>query len=396
MQKRDLKSLFVLLFPVLLILPLPLIVSAIATALMIVNLIVLRISNKQKEYFRITSFLILCVLVFFLDGITGILSGKMDSDMIYRGSRASFVFIPLLFSFCAKHLETLKNKILVSFVIGVLLYIVFAYGYLVYFYNFITNRPFVLNHYLKYDLYNYLPFAYHHTYLGLYFCFSILILLYYFQSNKQINKTQRLALSVFVFLNQLFIGGKLTVLLSCLIILHYALNSFFFWKKKQNLPNKIVKFTITFLTGFGFLFVLYRKGLWRTINNSISRRIEIWRCSLNSIGERPFLGWGRKIGQNQIEACGIENVFGTHNQLLEEFLYYGVFGLWFVAFFVILGIKSKKDLMFKQFLFLILIVSLFENVFSLQRGILFIAFFSSMFYFTNLSKGNNAQVFTNE
>ncbi len=378
MQKIDWKNLFILIFPIILVLPLPLIVSAIALALALLNLVILSIIEGGKKKFLVTPFFLLCATAFFLDLLTGLLRGEPLSGALFRETRLSLILIPLVFAFSIRQLNSLKRPILLSFLIGTLLYIFYAYAYLIYFYNFRSHRSFELNQYLKYDLYNYLPFAYHHTYLGFYFCFSILIVLFY--AKKAIGTKYVLPLALFIFMNQLFMGSKLTVFLSGFAILFYVLRKQFS-KTKKTVSNVVASVVLLTATPIVLLLLLQRQGLLQTIGNSIERRLDIWRCALDLIQQKVLVGWGKIVGSEQLEQCVPHSVYGTHNQFLEEFQYYGLFGAWIFLFFYILWLKSKADLLFKSFIILIFIVSLIESVFSLQRGVLFVMFFSSLFYF---------------
>ncbi len=367
-------------FPAVLVLPFPPIVSIIALILALFNISILAYAGEKKAKKNLLNPLLLIgILVFLLDGITGILR-DFSFEPFVRESRLSFLVIPLIFSNAYKTLKRLRLAIMTSFVIGLVGYILFSYGYLIYFYNYLTNRSFAINHYLKYDLTTNLPNAYHHTYLGLYLSFAILILLYYAYYDKKISVKIALPLAFFLFVNQIFMGSKITIVMSVLLFVFVLGHHHIIGTRKAILKGGILLMALTALAIF-FTSSLKKQGLLSTMDNSINFRVEAWQCATRLIGENAVLGWGRKNGANALDNCVATEMKGTHNQYLEEFLYYGIFGLWILFFFVIIWRKSSSDSLFRGLVAILFILTFSENIFSLQRGIIFIAFFTSLFYF---------------
>lgn len=353
------------------ILPFPLIVSSISLGVACLNLLILFFYDKKTKRTNNDFFLILFGLyTLLLDSITNSLR-EMNFDLTIKESRISFLIIPLVFWIGQKQLQKVRKKILLGVVFGVILYILYCICFLVYFHSFMTNRPFVFNHFLKYDLSYYLPGAYHHTYIGMYMTFSIIIL-----TNKIIyKKNSQILLSILlIFACQIFIGGNLSIVLSFIVL------SIFVFKQikltKIMIKWGLLLFLIIFL-GFS-----YFSGIFDTITFSVNNRLESWVCSFKGFLNNSFVGLGNDVF-SYLSTCINSDAISSHNQYLNELMTYGVFGFW--VFFILYKLfKSlyKKNIT-KYFALLIIILCLTENILSLQRGIFFFSFFSSLFIYTN-------------
>ncbi len=175
---------------------------------------------------------------------------------------------------------------------------------------------------------------------------------------------------VFVIVNQAFMGGKITLILSLLVVSAYV------WKKSINKRLVLIGFAII---STGFIFFLNLGGLFKSLNFSISNRLLSWKCSLNAIVENPWFGLGKESTYAYLRECLGNEAVSTHNQIFNEFVNYGVFGAWIILFYWLLIKRSRKDIVFSLWVGLIITLSLFENIISLQRGILFVSFFSVIF-----------------
>ena len=161
---------FILLFPIVLVLPIPLIFSSISLGLAIANLLV--VNYKEFSWRAVKNvitrpFVILLIFVFFLEILTNIFR-SFEFSLTIREVRLSFLIVPMCLMLTKTHLVKIKDHILQFFVIGVLLYIVYADLYLIYFYNYMPFADFKFDYNLKYAYTSMVPGAYHHTYQGLY------------------------------------------------------------------------------------------------------------------------------------------------------------------------------------------------------------------------------------
>lgn len=120
--------------------------------------------------------------------------------------------------------------------------------------------------------------------------------------------------------------------------------------------------------------------------SSSELRVGIWKCSIESILESPWFGAGigntRLILENCFEHYQqvefFEGEYNSHNQFMHYWLAGGVLGVLILSIFfgylLWTSLKSKNEILL-YFLIYFLIISLTENYFSRQLGIMMWAFF---------------------
>lgn len=125
----------------------------------------------------------------------------------------------------------------------------------------------------------------------------------------------------------------------------------------------------------------------------LSIRIVKWKCSLIGIMENPIFGTGSGDAVDYLVKCyekknfwGMypQYRFNAHNQFLETALTFGFSGLLvFLVIIVVLLSEARKgrDMVFCGFILLFCFASLTESILERQWGVVFFAFFSSVFYF---------------
>lgn len=125
----------------------------------------------------------------------------------------------------------------------------------------------------------------------------------------------------------------------------------------------------------------------------VSIRLVKWACSLEGISQHPLLGVGTGDGIDFLVSCyesrnfwGMypQYRFNSHNQYLETWLALGVVGFGFLIAILFMGIAKglqSKDFVRVAFLLLIATCFLTESVLERQWGVVFFAFFSSLFIF---------------
>jgi O-antigen ligase len=126
-------------------------------------------------------------------------------------------------------------------------------------------------------------------------------------------------------------------------------------------------------------------------------RITRWEAVFSAIKERPIFGYGsameKKVLHESFQKNGLNfaatNNYDSHNQYLSIWIEFGLIGLCLFLFYlfsnVYFSFKNKDKVSFFFFASLVL-VGLFENLFKNNAGIIFIAFFSNIFLFSNQKK----------
>jgi O-antigen ligase len=369
------------LFAFMLALPFPLIYAAIAMGIMVVNAALL----TKKENFKLTKWVVLCLLFFSIDIIRSLLFEASFKG--FSETKLSFIVVPILFYNIKEHLIAQRKNIMRFFAYGVVAYVLYAIGYLIFFYikwypRYIFSFT---DHYVVYVLFNYLPGAYHHTYIGIYIAFAMIILFDEVKhTQKKSYKYLKLFLFFLIFLMQFYIGSKMTMALSVLGLLIYV--SF------SRLGKKMFYTLFAGISAVSLVFFFFVKDwIMRGINKSVGYRLEYWEKASELIQENPWFGIGVKnIKKNELLMLDGEiRSLIPHNLYLHELLANGIFGIIFILFlfyFLFRKAFEANDVVFISFMFLCALLSLSEDLLYLQKGIFFFILFATLFVVTHKKK----------
>ena len=384
MIKEKLDKICITVFVVSLSLPIPIIYSAISFSLC---LFLLSFNFKLGAFLRIPkdTFLILCLSFFFIDFIRNSIILEFDKSQ-FQSIKLAFLIGPFVLLKSHKFLKENINFILISFTVGVGIYICYAWFYALYFYflKFPEFYTFSLSDgYLRYMFYNYLPNAFHHTYIGIYIMFSVIIIYVETFNLKKIKSVFGLSLIVFLIISLFYMSSKLTFLMTVLSLFLISLKV----DKRYYLFISITTITATF--GL-FLFLNKADRILLSLKHSVDYRMEIYSCGIKACLDNFLLGIGYDnftlIINKYCNTFELFEHFIPHNIFLREFLSNGFFGfavlLSLIIFLLIVSFKSRN------IFFILLVVSLFivgliEDVLYIQRGVLFFVFFISLFYSIN-------------
>lgn len=247
----------------------------------------------------------------------------------------------------------------------------------------------------------------HPTYLGLYNCLAISILLQNFFLNNK-NKILNLVLIIFLSIIVFMLGSRISLI--CLIIIFcYLFFSFFREISKTfryvvlflfiSLPliifssMPIIKERMIDMTfGLAESFSYAQYGNNTKYDGGISPRLDMWKCAIEITKDRALLGNGYGYTQDLLNRCYRENGYDsfanlnyqTHNQYLNNYARGGIIGLivllilYFYSFYYSI---VRKDRLHTSFLVLIIVTSLTENLLNLHFGIVLFAYFNSFFFF---------------
>ncbi|WP_411029406.1 O-antigen ligase family protein [Spongiimicrobium sp. 3-5] len=373
-SKQILTHFGILLFPFVLPLPLPLNIKSIALILFAATLIF----NVSKDGFLINKLVTdkIVVLFFWLFFLDPILSYVRGDGFYISDLRISFMVLPILCLLNKDWVEFYRSKILKTYTIGVFFYIFFTIGYVVYFY-FISSKEFAVDYFLKYVTYHFLPYAIHHTYLGIYISFAASIIIF----DKELKNGVKVFLCLILFLSIFIIASKLSILLFILVI------SFCLSVNFKYSFSKIVLFIIfivlisTLIIGFFYL----QTDLFRTLDISINNRERLFGCSFEGISDNLLIGIGSANIKGFIEQCDPTLVgMDTHNIFLQEFLANGIFGftvLISLLFTFLRGFIEKKVILGIVLILMLSTFGLTENLLNLQHGVTFFIFFLLLFHY---------------
>ena len=335
------------------------------------------------------------------------------------GRYATYLLIPFFLLVLDKdQLIYLKRKSLLGLIAGVTIaaLVLLTNNFIKYY----STRPLFA---IDKDLFNYYH-TYHcfteilkiyPTYFGLYAILSLIGSLEILLTNMSKREKILVGLTIPVqLLTILFLNARVITIIVILLLVYYS----FVLLKRVYFRSKICFFTSImgmFLVSI-LLFSSVRKtymysrfsqelvwDLTPNINTAYNgkykadSRIARWEAAFSAIKERPIFGYGsameKKVLHESFQKNGLNfaatNNYDSHNQYLSIWIEFGLIGLCLFLFYlfsnVYFSFKNKDKVSFFFFASLVL-VGLFENLFKNNAGIIFIAFFSNIFLFSNQKK----------
>jgi O-antigen ligase len=256
--------------------------------------------------------------------------------------------------------------------------------------------------------YTSLSYALHPSYLAMYIVFSIAILLYLFDLNSFDikvsflgNKLIRLFIYLFFSVVVVMLSSK-SGMLSIALLIAFALLYLMFVKRKILLSSVSILFialSIILLPKIAPYPYSRLKAAFSAVENAensknengegTGERMMIWKTSHTLIYEHPFgvgVGDVKTVLMAEYKNTGMliaaKKHLNCHNQYLQTGLAIGIPGLLLFAgmlFFPIYTSLKKMEYLFTAFILLVSFNFLFESMFETQAGVIFYAFFYSLF-----------------
>ncbi|MDC1221565.1 O-antigen ligase family protein [Salibacteraceae bacterium] len=232
-------------------------------------------------------------------------------------------------------------------------------------------------------------FHIHPTYITT--AWSWALLLFWIKSNLKL--THKLSIAILFLLMIALTGGKMPLLALVICSIIYV-------ARQSSIPLKIRLSLLASIPIFATLISItpvmqerfaeissieldYQEGQMLT---STELRLGVWKCSIESIMDNLWTGVGIGNTRETLEHCFekyqqvefFEGEYNTHSEWMHYWLASGFFGVLILALFFGYLIrsagKSKRELLLYFLLFFILI-SMTENYFSRQIGVMLWAFF---------------------
>ena len=125
-------------------------------------------------------------------------------------------------------------------------------------------------------------------------------------------------------------------------------------------------------------------------SEEVNFRYGIYHCVSFVLKENWIMGVGPGNVQKKLDNCYAGYTYknyddytkieyNSHNQYLDIWLKYGIFGLVLFFVFLLWGIKNM-NLYYGIFIFIIMAAMLTENIFDRQIGVVFFTFFNTLFF----------------
>jgi len=379
-MKGYLKYSGILLFAFAIPLPVPLKIISICFIALLINLLLLR-GGEKPALVIMNIFFILFFLFFFIDVVRSLfLPGGPEFG--FREVKLPFLALPFLFIWKAQVLRPILKPIFISFMAGTIVYIVYAWGFAVYFYT-ISYAHYEFNFFDGYAVYLldfHLPGAIHRAYIGIYLTFVALVVYYYTIVKKEIRYSIGIGWLVFYAFNIFYIGSKSAMFLFIFLI---GVISVYAYRKDFN--NKMLyRFIAVFIVLVIGGAVLMGKWLPASLLSSVEKRFVIYECDTKVAVENFAFG----VGYNQVRASsalcpGYDGELMTHNMLFNELIANGIAGaLILIAMFIYLTRRAilYENIILLCILCLFLFAGMVEDVLSRQWGVMFFVFFTGLLF----------------
>lgn len=327
--------------------------------------------------------------------------GIIYSDHPHEGffqleKKFTLLAVPLIFLLLPELNKEDRDSLLKAFVFSILIVSVICYVQALY--NVLTHSSLrVEGQEREYYYFSYIfltdSVSIDPIYLSMYSIFCILIVL---QVYEQRRKMQIILIAYFVVFN-LLIASRMGILaMVFLLILHFAKIDSRKWKSVLIIAGLLALtvgalFFIQPLNERFFVDLHYSysdaySGNW----NSITMRLAIWSCVLETVSSSWIFGFGTGDGLYALFDTyhehnfvrGFEDEYNAHNEFLNMMLDVGLVGAvsLIIIFFrtLILTIYEKRTL-FMEFILLIAVFCLVEVILNRQKGVVFFSFFYSLF-----------------
>jgi len=262
-------------------------------------------------------------------------------------------------------------------------------------------------------LYGKLSMGYHTSYYSMYLCLSLAIIMFYiFTKWNDISLWKRMLFlvskPVFLVLIVLLMSksGIITLVFVVVITIMYLL----FLKKIIQASLLLSAVVILLFTAIhlipetkvrivGTIDLLLNKSTEINPNSveSTAERLLIWPVAIELISEHPLVGVGTGDIRDELikkyikkEYSGVQmKGLNVHNQFLQTFAALGLFGFLSIAFGFILPLFysiKKSNFIYAILILIIIINALTESVLEVQAGVIFYAFFNSLYMFLSPDK----------
>jgi O-antigen ligase len=368
------------------------------------------ISPKAIKLLKFSSLLFLTSIAI------SVVSGS-ELELIIKGlgRRITFALTPLAFLLLTKqNISFIKERALKGIVIGIFLSSVFLLINILHEY-YLTRELFSINK----DIFNFYHTNFyftrildiHPSYYGMFIIIGLGIVYFYKDLNNKFLNVLFVLLATIVIL---FLNSRIILFLFLVLNAFYVF-SYFRSKSKQIIKAMIITASIFLFFGTLLYFLtkntyayqrVFKETLWELSNQVNSNynfkgsgdsRMARWIAAVNVIDRRPFLGYGvfkeRQVLEKEYKILHMEAAtksrYNAHNQFLGFALEGGFFSAISLLLFFIMNFYYSlinKDILFGFFLLSVMSICLVENYLIRNAGIIFTAFFSSLFLFYHVDE----------
>ncbi|GAB3266273.1 hypothetical protein GCM10027347_34180 [Larkinella harenae] len=326
-------------------------------------------------------------------GLPGVLFDLEQKATLFAGPFVILLLQPQTRKTIAGELNFFVYACFISCLMGNVLYLA-EYGWH-------TIQP---DAHIQYRLYFEKVTGLHPTYMGIYLCLAVAILLISPTQHQKLKgwKLGAVLFPLFMFLMALM--PKAPVIALFVILLYYGwINRAYKQKFVPIMTVLLVSVSVACISiPFSsqrideFSVALNAKPNDNPMDNSIQMRHVIWMVDLDVLKENWLMGVGpggvdpalnaRYEAYSRIYNAPLQP-HDTHNEYLNQWISFGLVGI--VLLLLALGIQfanafRRRDHLYAALLIVFVITFFTENVWSQQKGIVFYSFFTSLFFFVGM------------
>jgi O-antigen ligase len=356
--------------------------------------------KRPKVYKGYLYFFSLFSICYFLHAVGLLYTENLNQGFFVLQKKLSLLVVPMIFLFGPKS-KSVKT-VLFTFAISCTCATIVCMAIAVF--QVLINRDvsFLFYHNLSGIV------GMHASYLSMYLCFAIAILLFDLDSNRGVAQKKQIVsyTAIGIMLLGMFLLSARTQ--QMILILELGLFAIYYMSKRYGVFLSTTSgFVVSFVIFLIIVLIPHNRERFKQAINYKSQysigtkwgenqiRLPIWSCALSLIRERPFFGFGTGDGEDELQKCYIENSytsltyfpdtrFNAHNQYLETTLQLGSFACLF--FLASLVWPMAFSFLTKNYVYIVL-VSIFgiscltESMLERQQGVSFYAFFVSLLIF---------------
>ena len=354
---------------------------------------------------------VLQLILFLLISVEIVYSDEKTSVLKNILQKLSLFLFPILYALSGKQFKNKKYLFLKLFVLSNIIISLICLASATYHaVSFDENGSLIYKHAIYgYSFYrqSFLSVFHHRSYFSLYLVFSTAIMFYLKEKHEMFNSVMKKILFWLVivfFILMIYLLESRAGTISLVILSAWLIFQRIFFSDR--LFNKIIAI-ISVIALIGLL--ISNKRIKYTINqieNSENKtetivgknapeRLILWKSAIQIISDNFWTGIGNehfhqkfnniyKKNTGKSEKFVLNVNYNVHNQFLEEFVLYGIFGfLLLISLFIypiIISFK-RKNYLFLSFLLITGFNFLFESMLNTIAGIVFFAFFFNYFIF---------------
>ena len=321
--------------------------------------------------------------------------------------RVSILLMPFAFAIIAPYFRELIMRQILYFVYGCLVVCIVYNADFLYHYFFAHGGMHMLSH-VQYRVMFELFTGIHPTYMGMFLSFAVCIIMLLYPANDRKGLVMKYGLVYLLLVFLLCLLAKSPLIALIIIGIHFA------YKQRKNLYKyKMLIAGLLVLVAAACFFIPFIGQRINEIiqfsgadkagnvsNNSVYVRQMIWHTETDLLTQHWLagVGPGRMLHMLQeryffysIAHNFPVGYFDPHDQYISDWLSFGILGI--VLLLAVMAIHFVKAIRTKNYLYLYLLiicsVTFFtETVLSRQKGVLFYAIFTSLFFFYSQTSTN--------